>query len=436
MRARLLQPTLNACITITEAQALHRAEVLEAELSNGRDRGILHGIPIVHKDCFDTVGIPTTQGSRYFARYVPSDDAAVVKRLREAGCVMIGKANMHELAAGGSGDNAFAGAVRNPWNLDRAAGGSSSGTAAAIAAGIVLGGTGTDSGGSIRAPASWNGIVGIRPSAGIVSKHGCFPRSYSFDCAGPMARTVEDAAILLSAIAGYDPADASSIQRAPENYLAAIGSDVRGLRLGVIADYTFSEIDLAVAKSVEAVVETYGRLGVEMHVIELPVVSKEFNYWALFDILQYEFEKILGPQYYACEDRERLFGPAVRANMERGRLISKETYRRALASRESVVADIRACFRDVDALITPCQPFVAQPFESSEEVFNRVRQFMLPFSFAGLPSISVPCGFDEQGMPIGMQLVCDLFQEKRMIAMANAYALQTNHHLRRPPLFV
>jgi len=435
-RARLLQSTLNACITIAESHALRRAAALDAEFQSCIDRGVLHGIPIVHKDCFDTAGILTTRGSRYFAHNVPSEDATVVKRLEQAGCVMIGKANMNELATGGSGDNEFVGAVRNPWNLSRSAGGSSSGTAVALAAGICLGGTGTDAGGSIRGPASWNGIVGIRPSAGVVSKTGCFPRSYSFDCAGPLARTVEDAAILLSAIAGYDPADASSVECTSGDYVAAIGSDVRGLRLGVIADYTFSEIDLSVARSIEAVVATYQRLGVTVRSIELPAVNREFNYRALFDILQYEFNKILGPEYYACKDREHFFGRVVRANMERGRLVSDDAYHRALASRGSAVGEIRACFIDVDALLTPCQPFVAQPFESRDEVFDRCRQFMLPFSFAGLPSISVPCGFDERGMPIGVQLVCDLFQEKRMIAMAHAYAVQTDHHLRRPPVLM
>ncbi|MEO8159109.1 MAG: amidase, partial [Betaproteobacteria bacterium] len=356
-RARQLQPFLNTCITIADSHALVRAAELDAELSAGLDRGILHGIPIVHKDCFDTSGILTTCATRYFANNVPAEDAAVVKRLNEAGCVTLGKANMHELAAGDAGINAFAGVVHNPWNLSRSAGGSSSGTAAAIAAGICLGGTGTDSGGSIRGPASWNGIVGIRPTAGLVSTAGCFPRSYSFDCAGPMARTVQDAAIILSAMAGHDPADPSSMQRSWTDYSAAIGSDVRGLRLGIIADYTYSDVDSSVAASIKAAVLAYERLGVAAHVVELPPVTTLFDYHALFDILQYEFHQILGPRYYACPDRERLFGPMVRLNMERGRLVSDMTYRRALASRTSTVAEIRASFLSVDALLTPSQPF-------------------------------------------------------------------------------
>lgn len=433
-RARLLQPELNTFITITEAHALRQARLLEGQLRSGFDRGVLHGIPIAHKDCFDTAGILTTRGSRYFAAHVPNDDATVVTRLEQAGCVMIGKANMKELAAGGSGDNPHYGAVCNPWNRSRSAGGSSSGSAVAIAAGICLGATGSDSGGSIRAPASWNGIVGIRPTPGLVSNRGCFPRSYSFDCAGPLARTVADAAILLNAMAGPDEGDSRIVDHARGDYTADIGGAVSGLRIGIVDDYSLRDVDPVVARSFEAAMATFARMGVDVRTIDLPAVTRDFDYRDLFDILQYEFAQILGPYYFACEDRERVFGRFVHANMRRGSQVPESVYQQALANRTPAIAKIRASFDAVDALATPCQPFVAQPFDAPDEVFDRCRQFMLPFSFAGLPSISVPCGFDDAGLPIGLQLVCDRLQERRMIGLADAFASRTNHLDRVPPL--
>jgi len=433
-RARALQPVLNALITVTQERALRQAQRLEEELSRGADRGPLHGIPIVHKDCFDTAGIVTTRGSRYFADHVPARDATVVTRLESAGCVMVGKANMKELAAGGSGDNAFYGAVRNPWDRSRSAGGSSSGSAVAVAAGICLGATGADSGGSIRGPASWNGIVGVRPTPGVVSNTGCFPRSYSFDCAGPMARTVRDAATLLGAMAGGDLVDAAPAPGDRHDFAKELGRDVTGARIGVIADYSLRDIDAAVEASIEAAIARFRGLGVEVRTVELPSVSREFDYRGLFDILQFEFARILGPHYWTCPGREHMFGRFVHANMARGAGVDERTYRAALADREAVVARIRACFVDVDALLTPCQPFVAQPFAAPDAVFDRCRQFMLPFSFAGLPCISVPCGFDDAGLPIGVQLVCDRFEERRMLALADAFAARTECIYRDPPL--
>jgi aspartyl-tRNA(Asn)/glutamyl-tRNA(Gln) amidotransferase subunit A len=432
-RARALQPVLNAFITITEEHALREARRLEEELAKGVDRGPLHGIPIVHKDCFDTAGIVTTRGSRFFAEHVPARDASVVTRLAHAGCVMVGKANMKELAAGGSGDNTFYGAVRNPWNRTRSAGGSSSGSAVAVAAGICLGATGADSGGSIRGPASWNGIVGVRPTPGVVSNAGCFPRSYSFDCAGPMARTVRDVAILLGAMAGGDLV-AAPARGASLNFTAELGRDVSGARIGVIADYSLRDVDAPVAASIEDAISHFRGLGVEVRTVELPSVSREFDYRGLFDVLQFEFARILGPHYWTCPEREEMFGRFVHANMKRGVEVDERTYRAALADREAVAARMRACFVELDALLTPSQPFVAQPFAAPDSVFDRCRQFMLPFSFAGLPCISVPCGFDGDGLPIGLQLVCDRLDEQRMLALADAFAARTQVLYRDPPL--
>jgi aspartyl-tRNA(Asn)/glutamyl-tRNA(Gln) amidotransferase subunit A len=417
--ARASQSTLNAFITITEQQALARAARLEAELRSGHDRGLLHGIPIAHKDNLDTKNILTTRGCAYFARHVPVENAAVVSLLEEAGCITIGKANMKELAAGGSGDNRWYGPVRNPWNLDRSAGGSSSGTAAANAAGICLAGTGSDSGGSIRGPASWNGVVGIRPTSGLVSREGCFPRSHTLDCVGPIARTVRDAAILLSAMAGRSLAAAA---RDGSGALSSAGQcNVRELRIGIIEDYSFESIEPAVEASVRNAIDAFAGMGASIRSIRLPTVGSEAYHEQLLRLLQYEFARIIKNDYFEDPDR---FGRFVQNDVERGLRVSDKEYSEIVETAQATSTEFASAFAQVDVIVTPSQPFVAQPFSRPDEVFARCRQFMLPFSFAGLPSMSVPCGLDADRMPIGMQLVCPRMADQQMIDIATAYVEQ------------
>jgi Asp-tRNA(Asn)/Glu-tRNA(Gln) amidotransferase A subunit family amidase len=238
--AKALQPKLNAFITLSEEGALASAAELDGELGRGRVRGPLHGIPVVYKDNFDTAGVLTTMGSEFYSKRIAQSDAEAVRRLKAAGTVTLGKTNMNEFAAGVAGRNKFYGDVVNPWDASRWPGGSSSGTGAAIAAGLSLGGLGTDTGVSVRGPASWLGLVGVRPSYGRVSVRGTFPRAYSFDTVGPLAHTVEDAAILLTAIAGYDPSDRYAKPSAAEDFTADLNAGVQGLRLGVVEDISRS----------------------------------------------------------------------------------------------------------------------------------------------------------------------------------------------------
>lgn len=431
-----LNPQLNAFVTITAEQALARAAQLDAELSQGQDRGPLHGIPIVHKDIYNTAGTLTTVGSEFFSDRVPEKDATTVERLRNAGTISLGKTNMNEFAAGVSGTNQYYGDTHNPWKLDYSPGGSSSGTGAAIAAGLCLGGTGTDTGGSIRVPAAWCGLVGIRPTYGLVSLAGIYPRAYSLDVAGPLAHTVTDVALLLDAMAGYDPNDPNSAtSQRRDSYANALEAEVSGLRLGLIENYTFRDVDPEVAAAVRAAADTFADLGAEVVTIDIPLLSSgPLEYAALFDILLYEFNQILGDEFRAAENKD-LFGSIVQNNIATGSEISQETYEQALEERPEQIAQLKAVFNEVDALLTPALPMVAPLLTADSEIYARGRQFTLPFSFTALPSVSVPCGFNSEGLPIGLQIVGNHFEEALILRMAAAFERATDFQNRRPPLY-
>lgn len=413
-----LNPLLNALITVTDEQALETAQTLDKEFTSGNDRGPLHGIPIVHKDLYDTAGTVTSRGSGLYRKRIPETDATVVSQLRAAGTVLMGKANMTEFASDGSGKNVFFGDVRNPWDIERSAGGSSSGTAAAIAAGMCLGGTGSDTGGSIRIPASWCGLVGIRPTYGLVSMVGAFPRAYSLDCGGPLALTVHDAATLLNAMVDLDFCRANSVR--PVDYAKSCAGGVKGLRLATIENFTYRDVDDEVANAVHSVVIELTRLGASMRSVKIPALSGPLDYSSLFNLLLYEFSQILGDEYRASRAREKSFGPIVRANLERGSQVTREAYERALSDRPKHIADFRRIFADVDALVTPTLPMVAPLLTETAETYDRGRQFNIPISYLGLPSISVPCGFSPSGLPIGILIIGDAFQESLITRVAAA----------------
>jgi len=427
-----LEPKLNAFITRTEDLAMKTAAQMDAELKAGKDRGPLHGIPIVHKDLYDTAGIPTTVGSEFFRNRVPTEDATVVRKLKEAGTVMLGKTNMNEFAAGVSGTNQFYGDTHNPYALDRSPGGSSCGTGAAIVAGLCLGGTGSDTGGSIRVPASWLNIAGIRPTYGRVSLFGVYPRAYSLDVAGPLARTVKDVALMFNAMAGYDSKYPFSIRAPQEDFTARLGKGIKGLRLGVIENYSFREIDPEVSDVVRVAVDKLAGLGAEVKTVKIPLFGGSLEYSSLFNMLLYEFNQILGDQFRATPNRKEIFGPIVQGNIDRGMQITKEAYEKAKQERPRQIAEVKKVFSEVDALLTPTMPTVAPLLAGATKDYDRGRQFTLPFSWTGLPSVSVPCGFSPSGLPIGLQIVSNELQESLLLQIAAAYEGATKFYRRRP----
>ena len=432
--AKQLEPTLNAFITLTEAHALATAASLDQELRRRGRRGPLHGIPIVYKDNFDTAGILTTMGSQFYSTRVATDDAEAVRKLHEAGAVMLGKANMNEFAAGVAGFNKFYGNAANPWDPSHWPGGSSSGTGVAVASGLCLGGLGTDTGVSVRGPASWLGLVGVRPSYGRVSVRGTFPRAYTFDTVGPLAHTVADAATLLTAIAGYDPLDPFAIPSPNENFTIPPIPRVQGLRLGIVEDFTFRNIDPEVAQAVHAAVDMLANLGADIRTVRIPLLSGKIDFRYPLTILLYEFNQILGETYRA-EPNKDLFGPVVQANIAQGELISQETYDDAIDRRPGEIAEIRQVFKEVDAFITPTHPFVAPPLTVNAEGDAGVRQFTVPISYTGFPAISIPCGFSSSGLPIGLHIVANDFQERLLFRIANAFEQATDFHRRIPGIY-
>jgi aspartyl-tRNA(Asn)/glutamyl-tRNA(Gln) amidotransferase subunit A len=432
--AKELQPKLNAFITIAEEHALITAGELDRELEHGRIRGPLHGIPVVYKDNFDTAGILTTIGSEFFARRIAQSDAEAVRKLREAGTVTLGKAHMNEFAAGVAGRNKYYGDARNPWDPTRWPGGSSSGTGVAVATGLCLGGLGTDTGVSIRGPASWLGLVGVRPSWGRVSVRGTFPRAWSFDTVGPLTHTVEDAALLLTAISGYDPSDPYALPSPTENFTIGLNAGLQGLRVGIVEDFTYRNVDPEVGKAVQTAVDQLSKLEAHVKTVKIPLLSGKIDFRYPLTILLYEFNQILGDTFRATAKKE-LFGPVVHANIAQGETISKDTYEAAVRQRPREIAEIREVFKEVDALITPTHAFVAPPLTVDAEGNPGVRQFTVPISFTGFPALSVPCGFASNGMPIGMQIIANDLRERVMFRVAAAYERATEFHRQRPAIY-
>lgn len=431
------QPKLNMFISQRRNFALEMAAERDAELGGGKDRGPLHGIPILVKDIYEIDGTKTTVGSRAFAERQSTQDAVIVRQLLDAGAIVLGKTHMNEFAAGISGTNAYFGDCHNPWALDRSPGGSSSGNGAALAAGIGLGGASTDTGGSIRVPASWCGIAGMRPTPELLSLHGLFPRSHSLDCAGPLARNVMDLALLLDAMAGFDPRDKHSAGvRGTKSYTQGIGGGIKGMKLGVVRNYTYRDIDPPVAEAVKRAIDKLASLGATIVDVQVEPLEGKLDYNKLFtNILLYEFNQILGEKYRGTPDAGELYGPIVANNIAEGSKVSREEYDKTMGERPGTIAQMKKVFSEVDALLTPALPATAPLLEASVQDYVRGRQFTIPFSYAALPCMVVPCGFDPAGLPIGLQIIGDHFQETALLRIGYAFEQATDYHKKHPPIF-
>jgi len=428
-----LEPRLNAFITVTADEARRAAKAAEDEVAAGKHRGRLHGLPIAIKDLFDLASVRMTAGSRILADNVSADDSEAAARLREAGAVMLGKLNLHEFAFGATGINPHFGPARNPWDPEHITGGSSSGSGAAVASGECLAALGTDTGGSIRIPASLCGIVGLKPTHGRVSKRGVLPLSWSLDHVGPMTRTVEDAAILLDVLAGHDPSDASSADQPVSDYLASLKEGVRGMRIGIPRRFFFENVDPEVETAVRSAITLLGEMGATTLEIDVPLIDEIPG--ALTAIM---LPEALAVHQRWMKERPDEYGDDVRYRLELGSTYLAVHYVQAQRLREMAVRAWREeVFSQIDLIATPTTPITARRIEeaSSDDglqvTFSLIR-FTNPLNFLGVPAISVPCGFTTEGLPIGLQLAARWWDEESLLRAAQAYEQATNWHNRRP----
>lgn len=420
---------LNCFITLTEQTAMQAAHNAQAEIQQGHYRGPLHGIPIALKDLYETSGVRTTAGSKFFKENVPTQDAFVVEKLKEKGAILLGKLNMHEIALGVTNVNPHFGACHNPWDLERISGGSSGGSAAALAAGLCLGSLGSDTGGSIRIPASLCGIVGLKPTYGRVSLRGVIPLSWNLDHPGPMARCVRDTALLLQQIAGYDPDDPYSIDIPLDQYLDNIEQGVRGWRVALASDEFFNRADPEVLQALQQAAIVFEGLGAKMSQVEFPGAREAA-----------QANSLMTPSDAAAFHQERLgnapedFGADVRQRLQTGVAYTSSEYILARHTQTLMRREFAAFFNDFDILLTPATAITAPMIEGPDAVeqARRLTRFTAPFNLAGLPAISLPCGFSEQGLPIGLQIIAAHWAEARLLQAAYAYEQATDWHTRRP----
>ncbi len=419
-RIAALNPALNAFITVMEESARRGARQADEELARGLDRGPLHGIPIAVKDVFLTRGVRTTAGSKLFADFVPDHDAAAVERLAQAGAVLVGKTNMHELAYGITSDNPHFGTVRNPHDPARIPGGSSGGSAVAVAAGMALAALGSDTGGSIRIPAAFCGVVGLKPTYGRVSRYGMLPLAFSMDHAGPIASSVADAGIVLDAIAGHDPRDPSSSHRPVEDYLPKVESSIEGIRIGLPENFYFERVTPAARQAVEHAARMAGRLGARVLPVRLPDMDAVNTIGRV--LLLAEAAAALTPHL-----AERAsFGDDVRALLDQGRLLPATDYVNAQRLRRIAQNEFRLLWRQVDCLFTPTVPAGAPKVgQATVEIEGRVEEVRLAatrlvrgMDVLGLPAVSLPCALDANRMPLGLQIIAPAFSEAALLSVA------------------
>jgi aspartyl-tRNA(Asn)/glutamyl-tRNA(Gln) amidotransferase subunit A len=430
-RIESLDPELNAFITATPDAARAAARSAEDEIARGNNRGPLHGIPLAIKDLFDTAGVRTTGGSKILGGNVPAADSGAVERLNAAGAVMVGKLNLHEFAFGATGVNPHYGPARNPWDTTRITGGSSSGSGAAVAAGECLGALGTDTGGSIRIPASLCGITGLKPTFGRVTRRGVLPLSWSLDHAGPMARTAKDCALMLQALAGEDALDPSCSREAVPDYAAALREDVAGLRIGVPAEFFYDDVDSEVESAVRAAIEVLRGRGADVREVSLPMIADAPT--AVGAIM---LPEALAFHQRWLAERPDDYGEDVRFRLENGATYLALHYVQAQRFREMIVARWREeVFAKVDIIATPTTLRSAPLIEEGDlrTTFRLIRNTN-PLNLLGIPAISVPCGYTDGGLPIGLQLAGPWWDEPTVLRAAHAYQQATDWHARRPNL--
>jgi aspartyl-tRNA(Asn)/glutamyl-tRNA(Gln) amidotransferase subunit A len=422
------QPRINAFFSVTGELALADAARVDA----ARARGAwlpLDGMPIAVKDNIDVAGARTTVGSRFFAERVAQQDAEVVRRLRSAGAVVVGKSALHEFVYGVTCNNPFYGPTRNPWNLERIPGGSSGGSGAALAADLCIGALGSDTGGSVRIPAALNGVTGLRPTFGGVSNRGVFPISWSFDTVGPMARSALDVARLFGLMAAYDPEDPRAVEHQHQDPEAEVEQGVTGLNIGIPSNHFFEDLEPEIEAHVRAAADVFAELGAEVFEVHVPgaeVASQICNLITRANALALHRER-----YQAHPE---LFGEDILRRLKLGEQVSGADYAAMTQRMYKWRQGVRRVFQAADLVISPTTNAVAPPIVGNDTVTTTIQmtRFTHPWSLGHLPAISLPCGISRDGLPIGMQLAAGPWREPLLLRAAAAYQKATSWHCRRP----
>lgn len=428
-------PRLNAFTALCREESFEAAKQAEREIDDGQIRGALHGIPVAIKDIIHVAGTPTTCGSKFFSVNPSQPDATVTARLKAAGAIIVGKTNLHEFAYGVTSENPHFGATPNPWDTSRVAGGSSGGSAAAVVAGFCGGALGTDTGGSVRIPAAMCGAVGLKPTYGRISVKGVVELAQSLDCVGPICRRVEDAAVMMNVLAGYDRGDVHSENHPVPDYIEALSDSVGGMRAGVPRQHCFENLHSDVENNVAEAIEVLAKLGVEVVELDLPSITDAHE--ATLTILMAEASHF--HQRRLAENRAD-FGLDVREILENGQKFSAADYVTAVRSREHTRREFEKAFEAVNFILTPTAP-VPAPLRSmldtsdgsdSNLIRPRLTQNTRIFNLLGLPAISVPCGFTNENLPVGLQIVGRWWAEEQLLRIAHAYEQATPWHTMRP----
>jgi aspartyl-tRNA(Asn)/glutamyl-tRNA(Gln) amidotransferase subunit A len=437
-RIEEVDPKLGAFIHVCGDEAVAAARAAEAAIAAGYHLGPLHGTPIALKDNVSVRGQVSSAGSKILRDFVPEEDATVAARFRAAGAIFVGRLNMHELAYGVTTNNPHYGPARNPWNTARTPGGSSGGSGAAVAARLCVGAIGTDTGCSIRLPAAFNGIAGIRPTIGRVSNHGITPLAWTLDTAGPMCRTVEDCALVLGAIAGFDAADPQTASVPVPDYRPELARGLEGVRIALLEDFSLTGLQAGVASAIEAAVAELESGGAQIREVPMPNLEPSISALMTVDVAE-------PAAYHAAWLRERPedYGDDVRALLEAGELYLASHYIQAQRYRTVLRAQFDDVLRDADAILTPTVPFTAPAVGATEvtlesgetlDIISAVMRYNALPPLVGLPALSVPCGFADDGLPVGMQLIGRAFDEGTLFRIGHAYERATDWHRRAPSL--
>lgn len=446
-------PQINSFVTVTAEQAMAAAKEADALRAAGK-AGLLTGVPIAHKDIFCTQGVKTTAGSKMLDNFIAPYESTVTANFKNAGMVMLGKTNMDEFAMGSSNETSYFGGVKNPWNLEYVPGGSSGGSAAAVAAQFAPAATGTDTGGSIRQPAALCGLTGLKPTYGRVSRYGMIAFASSLDQAGPMTQSVEDAALLMNVMAGFDPKDSTSVDRAVPDYTLNLNDSIQGLRIGLPKEYFADGLDAGIAAAIDEAVKTYEKLGATIQEVSLPnthlavpvyyvvAPAEASSNLSRFDGVRYGYRCDAPADLYDLYTRSRGegFGEEVKRRIMVGTYALSAGYYdayylKAQQIRRLISQDFSAAFEQVDVLLAPAAPTPA--FKLGEKLDDPVAMYLsdintIAVNLAGLPAMSIPCGFT-QGLPVGLQLIGNYFAEQQLLNVGHQYQLNTDWHRQKAP---